>query len=213
MPWRIAGAVPRGHHPLRLAGTRLRGDRRGAESADRDRAIAASQGPTIADRASAAARRPAGCETVPHMNREKTNTEEKELLSALRTLAREEEGLGTPPRVEGRLMRALDETRTVRSRHQRMFAGHALKAAAVFVLAVLGGYWWSGGGAEPPSEQAQFLNSRQSPSRGRRPKCWRGSTQSRSPFKSSMFGWRAQRWPRRDTRSAIPTGTASSISR
>ena len=89
------------------------------------------------------------------MNRDKTNTDEQELLSALRTLAREEEGLGTPPRVEGRLMRAFDETRTVRSRHQRMFAGHALKAAAVFVLAVMGGYWWSGGGAEPPSEQAQ----------------------------------------------------------
>jgi len=68
------------------------------------------------------------------MNRDKTNTDEQELLSALRTLAREEEGLGTPPRVEGRLMRAFDATRTVRSRHQRMFAGHALKAAAVFVL-------------------------------------------------------------------------------
>lgn len=88
------------------------------------------------------------------MNSEKTNTDEQELLRALRTLADEEEGLATPPRVEGRLMRAFDETRTGRSRHRRMFAGRALKAAAVFVLAVLGGYWWSGGGAEPPSEQA-----------------------------------------------------------
>lgn len=88
------------------------------------------------------------------MNREKTNIKEQELLRALRTLAREEEDLATPPRVEGRLMRAFDETRIVRSRHHGLLPGHALKAAAVFVLAVLGGYWWSGGGAEPPAEQA-----------------------------------------------------------
>ena len=87
------------------------------------------------------------------MNREKTNAEEQELLHALRTLAHEEEGLATPPRVEGRLMRAFDETRSVRSHHRRGFAGHALKAAAVFVLAAIGAYWLSGG-AEPPSEQA-----------------------------------------------------------
>jgi len=88
------------------------------------------------------------------MNREKANIEEQELLRALRTLVHEEEGLTTPPRVEGRLMRAFDETRTVRSRHHRMFAGHALKAAAVLVLAALGGYWWSGGGGKLPTEQA-----------------------------------------------------------
>ena len=88
------------------------------------------------------------------MNREKTNIEEQELLRVLRTLASEEEHIATPPRVEGLLMRAFDETRTVRSHHHRLFARHALKAAAVFVLAVLAAYWWSGGGAEAPSEQA-----------------------------------------------------------
>ena len=88
------------------------------------------------------------------MNEEQRNSEEQELLRALRTLAREEEGLATPPPVEGRLMRAFDQTRTVNSHHRRPFVGRALKAAAVFVLAALGGYWWSGGGAEPPAEQA-----------------------------------------------------------
>jgi hypothetical protein len=88
------------------------------------------------------------------MNNEQTNGEEQELLGALRTLAQEEKGLATPPRVEGRLMRAFDETRTIRARHPHLFVRHALKAAAVFVLAALGGYWWSGGGAEPLSEQA-----------------------------------------------------------
>ena len=88
------------------------------------------------------------------MNREKTNTEEQELLRALRTLAFEEKGVATPTRVEGRLMRAFDEARCGRS-HHRGFAQHALTAAAVFVLAAIGGYWLSSG-EEPSSEQAAF---------------------------------------------------------
>ncbi len=46
-------------------------------------------------------------------DREDMNADEKELLSALRALAREEEGLAARPHIEARLMRAWDETRGV----------------------------------------------------------------------------------------------------
>ena len=86
------------------------------------------------------------------MNRDKPNTEEQELLRALRTLALEEKGLATPSRVEGQLMRAFDEARGGTSSHRRGFAPHALKAAAVFVVAAVGGYWLSGRTEPPPGE-------------------------------------------------------------
>ena len=86
------------------------------------------------------------------MNTQKTDSDEQELSRALRTLAREDEGVGAPPRVEARLMRAFDETHASQSRQRR---GHLFKVAAVFVLAVVGGYWWSGGGAKPSSDQSQ----------------------------------------------------------
>jgi hypothetical protein len=89
------------------------------------------------------------------MTNEDTSPDERELLNALRTLAREEEGLTTPPRVEARLMRAFDETRNATRGHRPLFARHALKAAAIFVLAVLGGYWWTRAGTEPMSRQRQ----------------------------------------------------------
>jgi hypothetical protein len=89
------------------------------------------------------------------MNTQNTDPEEQALSRALRTLAREEEGVGAPPRVEARLMRAFDETFTPRSRHPRVLARHLFTAAAVFVLAVLGGYWWSSGDAKPSSDQTQ----------------------------------------------------------
>ena len=88
------------------------------------------------------------------MNRQTTNGEEQELLRALRTLAGEEEGDAAPPRVEARLMRAFDETRIPQSRRRGLFAPHLLRAAAVFVLAAVGGYWLSGRSVEPPAEQA-----------------------------------------------------------
>ena len=84
------------------------------------------------------------------MNTQNTDPEEQALLRALRTLAREEEGVGAPPRVEARLMRAFDETFTPRPRHRSVLTGHLFKVAAVFVLAIVGGYWWSAGGAKPP---------------------------------------------------------------
>ena len=114
MPRRTARTVPRGDHSVRLARTRLCGDCRGAERTDRDCAIAFAQRPAIAARAAATARRRACRETVPHMNSEDVNTDEKELQSALRALAHEDQGLATPPHVEARLMRAWDETRGVR---------------------------------------------------------------------------------------------------
>jgi hypothetical protein len=89
------------------------------------------------------------------MKREETNPEEQELLRALRTLAQEEKDLAAPPRVEAGLMREFDETRTVGSRHGRVFAGRALKVAALFVVAALTGYWWSSDDGERPLEQAR----------------------------------------------------------
>jgi len=50
--------------------------------------------------------------------------------------------------VEERLMRAFDETHAG-ARQPRWLVRHVLKVAAVFVLAVAGGYWWSRGGAGP----------------------------------------------------------------
>jgi len=89
------------------------------------------------------------------MTTRKTSPDEQALVRALRTLAREDEGVGTPPHVEARLMRAFDETRTLQTRRRGVFGGHLLKAAAVFVLAVLGGYWLSGQNVKPPSGQRQ----------------------------------------------------------
>ena len=88
------------------------------------------------------------------MNTRKTDPDEQALLRALRTLARDDEGVETPSRVEARLMRAFDETRSLQTRRRGVFGGHLLKAAAVFV-AVLGGYWLSGGGGNPPSDPLQ----------------------------------------------------------
>ena len=88
------------------------------------------------------------------MNEPTTNAEEQELLRALRTLARDDERVETPPRVEVRLMRAFDENRTPRSHRPALFAPHLLKAATVFGLAAVGGYWLSGRGVEPPTERA-----------------------------------------------------------
>ena len=54
-------------------------------------------------------------------------------------------------------MRAFDETRSRRPVVVAVpwLAGHLLKMAAVFVLAVVAGYWWSGGGPTPPADQRQ----------------------------------------------------------
>ena len=79
------------------------------------------------------------------------NADEKELLSALRALAREEEGLAAPPHVEARLMRAWDETRGVSAERRRFSLARCLKVAAALVLAASGAYWWSRGGAIPPA--------------------------------------------------------------
>ena len=84
------------------------------------------------------------------MNSEDVNTDEKEVRSALRALAREEKGLATPPHVEARLMRAWDETRGVRAERRRFYVAPVLKVAAALVMAVSGAYWWSRGGANPP---------------------------------------------------------------
>ena len=48
------------------------------------------------------------------MNREDMNADEKQLLSALRALAREEEGLAARPHIEARLMRALTDRSSCR---------------------------------------------------------------------------------------------------
>jgi hypothetical protein len=86
------------------------------------------------------------------MNSDDMNADEKELLQALRTLAREEEGLAAPSHVEARLLQAFDENRSAKPVPRRMFAGDYLKVAAALVVAgVLGGYWWNRGAAPPPS--------------------------------------------------------------
>jgi hypothetical protein len=84
-------------------------------------------------------------------------TEEWELLDALRTLASEEERLGTPPRVEARLMRAFDERRM--HGHRRLFARHVLEAAAMLALVVFGAYWWNRGAAETPASDNQIADA------------------------------------------------------
>jgi len=84
------------------------------------------------------------------MNREDMNADEKHLLSALRSLAREEEGLAARPQIEARLMRAWDESRASTFPRRRPFVGAAFKVAAALVLAASGAYWWSHGGANPP---------------------------------------------------------------
>jgi hypothetical protein len=90
---------------------------------------------------------------MSHLKNEETSPEERELRNALWALAREEDRLTTPPRVEARLMQAFDERRSARRDHRPFFARHVLKAAAVFVLTMLGGYWWTRGGAERASQQ------------------------------------------------------------
>ena len=90
------------------------------------------------------------------MNSEDVNTDEKELQSALRALAREEKGLATPPRVEARLMRAWDETRGVRAERRRFYVATRLKVAAALVMAVSGAYWWSRSDGMPPAVPEQL---------------------------------------------------------
>jgi hypothetical protein len=89
------------------------------------------------------------------MNTRKDQPEDQALLRALRALAREDEGLSAPRRVEARLMQAFDETRTRRPQRHAVFGRQFLKAAAVFVLAVGAGYWWSGGGPTPRADHRQ----------------------------------------------------------
>jgi hypothetical protein len=83
-------------------------------------------------------------------DREHMNADEKELLNALRALAREEAELGARPHIEAQLMRAWDENRGVRARRGRIFIAPFLKVAAALVLATSAAYWWSRGGANPP---------------------------------------------------------------
>ena len=77
------------------------------------------------------------------------NADEKQLLSALRALAREEEGLAARPQIEARLMRAWDESRASKFPRHRMFVGPVFKVAAALVLAESGGTG-ERGGANPP---------------------------------------------------------------
>lgn len=84
-------------------------------------------------------------------DREDMNTDEKELLSALRALAREEEGLTARPHIEARLMRVWDETRGVSAGRRRVFAGPFLKVAAALVLVASAAHWWNRDGASPPA--------------------------------------------------------------
>jgi len=81
---------------------------------------------------------------------EAMNTDEKELLSALKALAREEEGLAAGPHVEARVMRAWDEARGTGAGRRPSYLMPALKIAAAMVLAASAAYWW-GGGAVPPA--------------------------------------------------------------
>lgn len=81
---------------------------------------------------------------------EPMNTEEKELLSALKALAREDEGLAARPHVEARVMQAWDEARGTGAGRRRSYLMAALRIAAAMVLAASAAYWW-GGGAVPPA--------------------------------------------------------------
>ena len=87
------------------------------------------------------------------------NADEKQLLSSLRALAREEEGLAARPHVEARLMRAWDEARGAGAGRRPSYLLPVLKIAAAMVLAASAAYWWSGGavppaGPEPGAEPA-----------------------------------------------------------
>jgi hypothetical protein len=84
------------------------------------------------------------------MNREDMNGDEKQLLSALRALAREEDGLAARPHIEARVMRSWDESRASKFPRRRMFVGPVFKVAAALVLAASGAYWWSRDGGNPP---------------------------------------------------------------
>jgi len=93
------------------------------------------------------------------MSREDMNADEKQLLSSLRALAREEEGLAARPHVEARLMRAWDEARGAGAGRRPSYLLPVLKIAAAMVLAASAAYWWSGGavppaGPEPGAEPA-----------------------------------------------------------
>lgn len=90
------------------------------------------------------------------MNKEDMNSHEKELENALRALAREEQGLATPPHVEARLMAAWDETRGVGSGRRRPNLAPVWQAAAALVIVVSGAYWWSRGDAMPPTVPEQL---------------------------------------------------------
>ena len=90
------------------------------------------------------------------MNSEDMNSDENELRSALRALAREEKGLATPPHVEARLMRAWDDTRGVRGERRRFYVAPMLKVAAALVMAASGAYWWSRGDTIPPGVSEQL---------------------------------------------------------
>jgi hypothetical protein len=92
-------------------------------------------------------------------DREDMNTDEKELLNALRALAREEQGLAARPHVEARLMRAWDESRACKFPRRRMFVGPFLKVAAALILAASAASWWSRGGANPPILPGQHEQS------------------------------------------------------
>ena len=91
------------------------------------------------------------------MKPEETKADERELLDGLRALAREEERLGTPHRVEARLMTAFDERRM--HGHRRLFARHVLEAAAVVALVVFGAYWWNRDTAETPASDNQIADA------------------------------------------------------
>lgn len=82
---------------------------------------------------------------------EAMNTEEKELLSALKALACEEERLAARPQVEARLMRAWDESRGAAAGRRPFYLLPVLKMAAAMVLAASAAYWWSNDGAMPPA--------------------------------------------------------------
>lgn len=87
------------------------------------------------------------------MNADEPTPDERALLQALRALAREDEGLAAPARVEARVLRAFDENRRTPIAHRRGLPGHLMKIAAVFLLAVAGGYWWSTGGTQPAADE------------------------------------------------------------
>lgn len=78
------------------------------------------------------------------------NADEKRLLSALRALAREEQGLAARPHIEARVMQAWDERHAPRFPRRRLFVGPIVKVAAALLLAASAAYWWSRDGVSPP---------------------------------------------------------------